>query len=505
MDVTDEPISRRDQQLSLVVWRGRYLVLLAVVVTVAVAVLMSLTSTKVYEATAVLQAQSEDNRQAPSDALTLQQASQGAASTYARLLGDRSVLERIRATILDGSLSVGEIQARTSAKAVPDTSLIEVSAEAGTVAEARALASDLVTRFISLNQASSSGRSLVVQKQLEQKIARLSDQIQALAEKNPGAAERLAALRAARAALSNRLALEVASGIEQSSRVGLVAPPAGSDVPIRPRTVVNVAGGVLLGLILGISLALLRARLDTLVRSSREVAEALGAPILASIPLVDRPESSAPVAESYEIARTNLAFLAENALTQVVTVTSYTAGEGKSSSVVFLGRAEARAGKRVLIIDADMRTRQLTRSFGFTGSAGLSRLLSQSDPQRNVGNELEPNLFFLPAGTSPPDPVQLLASPRMRALLEELRQQFEVILIDAPPVVHLADAPILAGLADGIIVVARVGLTKNSYLVELDTQLRNIPRPVLGAIVIERRTLEHDYPLTAVTPRPERR
>jgi capsular exopolysaccharide synthesis family protein len=341
-----------------------------------------------------------------------------------------------------------------------------------------------------------------VQAQLQQRISEISGQIQRLVSRNPSASEQLASLRAARAALNDRLAVEVASGIEQGSRIGLVAPPAAGAAPVRPRSLLNLIGGILLGFIVGIGLAMLRARFDTVVRSSREVGEALRTPVLASIPLVSKPESSAPVAESYEVARTNLAFLAGDDDLQVITITSYTAGEGKSSTAVFLARAEARSGKRVLVIDADMRTRKLSQRFGRASSPGLSSLLSSSSPQDDLAVELEPNLFFLPAGMPPPDPVQLLASVRMEALIQDLRGSFDLVVIDSPPVVHLADAPILAGLADGIVVVARARYTKQSYLAELDVQLRNIPRRLLGVIVIEHRSLAHDYPLAKVQALP---
>jgi capsular exopolysaccharide synthesis family protein len=504
VELTGERAQRREQQLSSVIWRGRYLILVAVIASGLVAALMNHTAARVYEATAVLEARSEQSDKAPTDPLTLQQASQGAASTYARLLTDRTVLEELAPTISHGALSVDELQARTGAKAIPATSLIQVSATGANTTEARTLASELVTGFVALTQASSAGRSRQVQAQLQARIAQLSRQIQRLSSTNPGASEQLASLRAARAALNNRLAVEVASGIEQGSRVGLVAPPAAAAAPIRPRSLLNLIGGIMLGFIVGIGLALLRARFDTLVRSSREVGEALRTPVLASIPLVSKPESSAPVAESYEVARTNLAFLAADDELRVITITSYTAGEGKSSTAALLARAEARSGKRVLVIDADMRTRKLSQRFGRSSSQGLSSLLSSSAPRvYDVAVELEPGLFFLPAGAPPPDPVQLLASARMESLVRDLRDEFDLVVIDSPPVVHLADAPILAGLADGIVVVARAKFTKQSYLADLDSQLRNIPRRLLGAIVIEQRSLAHDYPLAKVQAFPE--
>jgi capsular exopolysaccharide synthesis family protein len=502
VDTGERPI-RREQELSAVIWRGRYLILVAVLAAVLVAEFVNLTSKKVYEATAVLQARSEQVQQAPTDPLTLQQASQGAASTYARLLGDRTVLEELAPKVFGGRLSVDDLQSRTNAKAVQDTSLIQLTATGSSADEARRLASQVATGFIGLTQASSSGRSLQVQKQLQQRITQISAQIQRLVKKNPGAAEQLTSLRAARTALNNRLANEVASGIEQSSRVGLVAPPAAGNSPVRPRTMLNLLGAILLGFIIGIGLALLRARLDTVVRSSHEVGEVLRTPILASIPLVSRPESSAPVAESFEVARMNIEFLAADEPIQVITVTSHTAGEGKSSSTAFLARAEARSGKRVLLIDGDMRTSQLSQRFGLGSQSGLSLLLSQAAPERTLYVELEPNLFFLPAGAPPPDPVQLLASSRMRRVLKELRDEFDLVLIDSPPVAHLADAPILTSLADGILVVARAGFTKQSDLTELAAQLRNIPCRLLGAIVIEHRSLSHDYPLAKVKPIPD--
>jgi Mrp family chromosome partitioning ATPase len=201
----------------------------------------------------------------------------------------------------------------------------------------------------------------------------------------------------------------------------------------------------------------------------------LDVPVLASIPLRKEPSRQDPVLrEAYDVLRANLTFLSLDGSLKVLTVTSHSPGEGKTSTLEGLAQAVTRAGSNVLLIDGDVRTRALSTRFGRQATAGLTNLIARVDlplkPEngRKTGPKdsrsgidaiepIAPGLDLLAAGTIPPNPPSLLASERMQALIAQLRESYDTILIDSPPSSNLADASILAALSDGVVLVGAWG------------------------------------------------
>jgi len=197
--------------------------------------------------------------------------------------------------------------------------------------------------------------------------------------------------------------------------------------------------------------------------------------------------------EAYDVLRANLAFLALDTSLQVITFSSYNPGEGKSSTVEGLAYAAVRGGMDVLVIDGDVRTRTLSTRLGQADAPGLTNVIVGMASIDETVVEIEPRLSLLPAGPSPPNPPSLLGSGRMRELLAELREQHSLILIDSPPVAHLADASVLASLSEGIVLVARIGVTERHDLGAAIANLRHIPTPLIGAVVLQTQRLDDTY------------
>jgi receptor protein-tyrosine kinase len=177
----------------------------------------------------------------------------------------------------------------------------------------------------------------------------------------------------------------------------------------------------------------------------------------------------------------------------VLTLTSYNPREGKSSSVEGLAYAAVRGGLTVLMIDGDVRTRTLSTRLGHGDAPGLTTAIVGLASLDDIVIELAPGLSLLPAGPLPPNPPSLLSSNAMRDLVDDVRERHALVLIDSPPVAHLADASILAAVSDGVVVVARVGVTQRANLPAAAANLRHSPTPIVGSVLLEPRTVDETY------------
>lgn len=238
------------------------------------------------------------------------------------------------------------------------------------------------------------------------------------------------------------------------------------DAPVSPRVPVNVAIGLLVGLGLGIGVALLRDTVDRKVRSVETVRSVTSSSVLAEIPL-DDDAAQAPLvdtgnaysgrAEAFRQLRTHLTFTNLDGGPQTVVVTSAVPGEGKSTTAVNLALMLAQNDQRVLLVDADMRRPATSVYLEIESRVGLSTVLTHQveleDAVQTVGAH---DLHVLAAGRVPPNPAELLGSRQMEMLLDTVRQQYDTIVIDAPPVLPVTDPAVLAAHASGVLFVTSV-------------------------------------------------
>lgn len=235
-----------------------------------------------------------------------------------------------------------------------------------------------------------------------------------------------------------------------------------------PRLALNLAVGLLLGLFGGMLLALLMERLDDTLKVPEDLEKQLGLAVLGIIPklkgmtpavALDDPRSA--FAEAYRSVRTALQFSTESGVPKTLLITSATPSEGKSTSALTLARNFAQLGKRVLLIDADLRNASLHKLLGQDNSRGLSNHLAGAikAPEAILPTD-ERNLWVMLTGPLPPNPAELLASGRMMSLLTVAAEKFDQIVIDGPPVMGIADAPILANMSHGTLLVVEAGQTR---------------------------------------------
>ncbi|MGQ4568864.1 polysaccharide biosynthesis tyrosine autokinase [Dermabacteraceae bacterium P9123] len=251
--------------------------------------------------------------------------------------------------------------------------------------------------------------------------------------------------------------------------------------------------GFAIGIFLGYVLAFVRFRADTRVRTVDDVEKKLGSPVFAVLPeskALQREKSgvlpepnSFTEREALRKLRTNLRFLDIDNPPRVIVVTSAIPAEGKSTVSGNLARVLARSGQKTLLIDADLRRPVVHTEFDVDGSVGLTQLLSGRVALDDVIQKSSVrNLCVLPAGQIPPNPSELLGSRRMEQLLKELRKDYFVIL-DAPPVLPVTDATLLARLTDGALIVVSSGTSRLEVLSRAFDSMRSVDAKVLGTVL----------------------
>lgn len=499
----NEQLERREAQgIAPLLWAGRYIILASVVVMLLIAVIYTLGSAKVYEASAIIQV-NIPNQSNNSNTTT---ANQGLAENYATLLVSPGFLSRIRSHVENGRLTTSQLESRLKANALQQTALVELHSTGPSPAAAQSLGQQVASEFLAELQSGAASQTAQQQAQIQQAIANVSARITAL-QSSPQAhsaatAGQISALQASRQALITQSAALVANSVAQGTSATLSAPPAAASSPVKPRRTLNLVAGALLGLLLGVALAWLREALRPGLRSAEEAGELLDVPVLASIPLRPKLRADDPaLPEAYDVLQTNLFFAMRQNQFSVVTFIGPNPGVGKTSTVRGLADVAMRGGRRVLVVDGDMRSGVLSSRLGHHARhAGMVELLDRRTDVDEALVSLGEGVCLLPTRPAPVNPPSLLSGSRMRDLMAELRERFDIILIDSPPVAGLADGLILASLSDAVVLVARTGLTKPADLRSAARNLSQSRTPIAGLVVFEQRQVESYYPAGRPTP-----
>lgn len=269
---------------------------------------------------------------------------------------------------------------------------------------------------------------------------------------------------------------------------------------VSPRPVLNSLLAGAFGLLLGCALALLRDRFDDAVRDEESARQAMGGvPVMGRIPqwddeanrdrLITVLEPFAPATEAFQTLGVNLRFLLATRVGDerrggVLLTTSAQPGEGKTVTSCNLAVAAGRIGMRVALLDADLRRGKVGERFGLGDARGLSDLLVKFDDPANylvdVGID---NLRVLPAGTVPPNPTQMLGSGRLQTVLTHLANEFDLVILDSPPVLAVADSLELAARADQVIVVSRAKVSRRRMLSQTVESLRQVGVTAMGCVI----------------------
>ncbi len=280
--------------------------------------------------------------------------------------------------------------------------------------------------------------------------------------------------------------------------------------PSEPNFPRNLGFALALGLTTGIGLAFVLEGLDNTVRTTEQVQALSALPSLGMIPLgsrsggelsaqprlalaasneavelVTQSRPKSQMAESYRALRTSLLLTSLGGPPKVILITSALPQEGKTTTSINSAIVLAQKGTRVLLMDADLRRPSIHKTLGMAPGSGLSNVLTGSATLRQaiIRSPILPDLFVLPAGTPPPNPAELLASTNMKDVLDELRQQYDHIVIDTPPALSVTDAVALSTSADRVILVIRSGQTTKQALRRARDILLSVNAPVCGVLL----------------------
>lgn len=386
---------------------------------------------------------------------------------------------------------------------VGETNVINVTVTGRTATLAARAANTYANLFVEYQQSSAVKTITSAEQQYQSQINAVTAQISALQASSASAppsstaaanaASTLAALNSQQSVLKEELAQLQISATQTPGGIQVVSPATVPLAPSSPRPLRNALLGLAIGLILGIGVAFTVEYFDNKVYT-KEDAERLagGVPVLAMVPKLKRWKDTdqplviaevdpfSPVTESFRALRTSLQFVCHGKLSMQVVVTSASGGEGKTSTVANLGVVLATAGERVIVVGCDLRRPRIGKFLqhaetpGFTsvlvGQAGLEDALTPVD---NV-----PGLFLVDSGPIPPNPAELLGSEASAEALDSLAAECDMVLIDSPPLLPVADALTLARDADAVLLVVEAGVTKRAELrraCELLTQVNVRP------------------------------
>lgn len=283
------------------------------------------------------------------------------------------------------------------------------------------------------------------------------------------------------------------TGGDSPVRLSVVTPATAPTAPSAPNTELILILGIFLGLMAGIAGAVLRAALDTKIRGEADLRRVTEAPVLGGItfdaeatkrPLLSQISAHSPRAESFRQLRTNFQFANVSGAAKSVLVTSSLPGEGKSTTATNLAISLAQGGQSVCLVDADLRRPMVHDYLGLDRNAGLTNtLIGASDINDMLQGWGEDNLYVLTSGPIPPNPSELLGSAQMNDLLDRLEKAFDVVVIDAPPLLPVTDSAVLAQRAGGVIVVAGVQKAKRQDIERSLQALDMVGVKILGIVL----------------------
>lgn len=460
------------------------IVALCTLATAGGALALSLTQDKEYESSASLLFRPGAGETGLFDSSSAKSDVKRIAATNVELGGVNLVAERAAARLRSQDVDTGDVASSVDLSARGDSDLAAVTATTNDPVLSRRIANAVAQEYIEFRRRLDRGSIRDSQKVLVRQLQRLTPRQRATA--------RGRTLRRAAQDLQVLAALRTGSAeLVQRAR-------ANAD-PVSPRPKRAAGVGLIGGLLLGIAMAFVRELRDRRLNEVSDVEQALGLPILGRLPairasmgagghaVVDRLSDEA---EAFRFLRANLRYLNVERAVNSVLVASAASGEGTSSVSLNLAIAEAQAGRDALLIDADLRTGVVGEALDLPADSGLSVLMNggASIDDCAVSVMTSPGrLDVIPAGPAIPASAQLLESARMGALLDYAEARYDLVVIDAPPVLSVPDAVPLVTRVSGVLVVVRLRKTTSDRSGELCDRLRQLGAHVLGVVVSDTR------------------
>jgi succinoglycan biosynthesis transport protein ExoP len=431
--------------------------------------------------------------------------SPGSSSGVLNLLTDPTAALQTDVTLIESAAviaptakslgaSATTLQNAISAKVLTGTQIIDVQASSPVPAQAESWANAVANAFITFERDQAILQVTAASAGIDQQITSLQGQLKA-AGSSPTSATVEAGLTSQINTLQGELDTLPAMTSIVTGGGSVIATATLPTLPSSPKKTQNVLLGVVVGLLLAIGLVLLIEALDDRLRSAEEIESRSGVPSLGSVPYTrDLSKSSgaaavvhqttSAVAEAYRTLRTNLRFLSVECPLRTLLVTSSVKGEGKSTTAANLAAAFAVSGVRTILVSADLRRPSVHRFFGLQNSVGVVDAVLPNVALEGLlqTNEL-PHLRVLAAGRVPPNPTEILSSARFAEIMEVLSSAADLVIVDSPPLLGVADASALASRVDGVLLVVNPGEADRRSLEHAVAQLHKAGGRLLGTVM----------------------
>ncbi len=495
-----------------ILWHWAWLIILCIVLAATSAYVASLLTVPIYRATSTLLIDQAQSPQANMQDLLL---SERIARTYAQLMQRKKLLDTVAQKLgVEPDVLTATI-ANISVTPTRDTQLVQVSVE-GTSPELTAwVANQLPLVFIEEINGVQTGKYADSKGTLEAQLNDLKSnidldnaQIDSLGgARTPDEEIRLSQLReelsqyqASYTSLLGRYEDLRLAELQSTDSITVVDEAIEPQTPIRPRVLTNTLLAAIVGAMLALGVIFLVEYLDDRIRTPQDLQSVLDVPILGTIArmgsrrrqqqltreesLIVATQPRHPVTEAYRRLRTNLRFSSVNEPLHTLLVTSAIPGEGKTTTAANLATTVAQSGYRVVIIDADLRKPQIHKLFNLSKGPGLTdALLSGGEATFFLRNSGMPNLQVLTCGSIPPNPAELLGSKPMQRLLQQLQNEVDFVIIDAPPLLAVTDAQILAGHVQGVLLIVNANSTSRALVASAATALLQVEARLLGVVL----------------------
>jgi polysaccharide biosynthesis transport protein len=499
MEITKSALEESSGRLReyLIFLRARIgLLLLVVAIVAAAATMYSLQQTPLYEAGAEVLVK-------PVDLGPETQPLAPNLETERKLVTSDPVA-RIAAETLDNSDPPRSLLSELFVGVAPGTEILEVTYTDENPKTAQSVAQAFAEAYLQHRREETLDEIVSVSRTIQQRIDGRTQELRETQERidrRKPASIRAANLQIRADSLRTQIAILeqelIDSSPPQDLSVGQVVLPASvPTAPSSPNHVKNILLGLIIGVVLGLGIAVLRERLDDRLRGREDIEMATGAPLLAAVPRVsgwkkrDTPqlvtveEPNSSPAEAYKKLRAGVLFTAAQRGAKVIMVTSPHEQEGKTATTSNLGVALAQAGKKVILISADLRKPRLHRFFMLENYIGVTSVLAGDvSPWQALRPTDVDNLQVLTSGPIPQNPAELLGSNAMGRLLISLREVADIVLLDCPPVLAVSDTITLAPLADAVLFVADAQTTHRSAVEQTKRQLDQVNAQVIGCLL----------------------
>ena len=481
-------------------WSWAWLILLAGILAGVAAFVVSINTLPIYQTSTTLLVSAPPASTNSIDATGMVN-TQTMTSTYSQMLLDTPVLQGV-ITQLKLNTTPDELKKSISVAVVTNTQLLVITVNDPSPVQAANIANSIAQVFADRIRELQSQRYAASRDGLNAQVTDMENQIDTTTKQialttDPAALEQLQArLTQYRTIYSNLVTSyeQIRLAEEQTSTNVVVSEPANvNNIPVSPKTPLNTILAFASGMLLAAGAIFVGDTLDDTIKNPEDLRRRFNLPILGMIAWHETPDNKpitqveprSPTAEAFRALRTNITFAAVDRPLRRIMITSPTPQEGKTTISSSLAVVLAQADKQVVLIDADLRRPKVHRKFGLHNRIGLTDMFVRPlDALSGIVKYVEIHgLAVITSGGLPPNPAELLTSQKMIDILDRLNQDFDIILIDTPPVLTVTDAAALAPAMDGVILVAKPGSTKLSSFQQTLVQLRSVGARVLGVVL----------------------